>query len=51
MNNIEIIEVENKLDGSITEHVIIDRGNGEYTSMTKEHWDKLEAEREQSGTL
>ncbi len=33
------------------EHIIIDRGNGEYTSMTKEHWDKLEAEREQSGTL
>lgn len=31
--------------------VLIDRGNGEYTSMTKEHWDKLEAEREQSGTL
>jgi hypothetical protein len=33
------------------EHVIIDRGNNEFTSMTKEHWDKLEAEREQSGTL
>jgi hypothetical protein len=37
--------------GTITEHIIIDRGNGEYTSMPKEHWDKLEAEREQSGTL
>jgi hypothetical protein len=33
------------------EHAIIDRGNDEYTSMPKEHWDKLEAEREQSGTL
>jgi len=38
-------------DSDGVEHIIIDRGNGEYTSMTKEHWDKLQAEREQSGTL
>lgn len=50
MNNIEIIEVENKLDGSITEHVIIDRGNGEYTSMPKAVWDELEAAKE-NGTI
>jgi hypothetical protein len=31
--NIQIIEV----DG--TEHVIIDRGNDEFTSMTKEHYE------------
>lgn len=31
--NIQIIEV----DG--TEHVIIDRGNNEFTSMTKEHYE------------
>ena len=49
MDKIEIVEVESF--GKIVEHVIIDRGNGEFTSMTKEHWDKLEAEREQSGTL
>ena len=42
-------EIFTDLEG--IEHIIIDRGNGEYTSMTKEHWDKLEAEREQSGTL
>jgi hypothetical protein len=46
MTNIEIIE---GIDG--VEMVIIDRGNNEFTSMTKAHWDKLEAEREQSGTL
>ncbi len=46
MDNINFIT---DLDG--VEHIIIDRGNGEFTSMTKEHWDKLEAEREQSGTL
>jgi hypothetical protein len=26
------------------EHVIIDRGNGEYTSMTKEHYEAMQAE-------
>lgn len=42
-------EIFTDLEG--IEHIVIDRGNGEYTSMTKEHWDKLEAEREQNGTL
>jgi hypothetical protein len=46
MENIQIIE---GIDG--VEMVIIDRGNNEFTSMPKEHWDKLEAEREQSGIL
>ena len=45
------IEVENPLDGSVVAHVIIDRGNGEFTSMLKSTWDELEAQREQSGTL
>lgn len=40
MDNIKIIEVESF--GEITEHVIIDRGNGEFTSMTKEHYDLLQ---------
>ena len=30
-----------ELDG--TEHIIIDRGNGEFTSMTKAHYEELEA--------
>ena len=51
MENIKEIEVTNNLTGEVTKHIIIDRGNNEFTSMTKEHWDKLEAEREQSGTL
>ena len=45
MENIEIVEIQG------TEHVIIDRGNGEFTSMLKSTWDGLEAQREQSGTL
>ena len=38
-----------ELDGS--EHIIIDRGNGEFTSMPKSVWDELEAAKEASGTL
>jgi len=34
MDNVSFIEVENP-DGSLTQHAIIDRGNGEYTSMLK----------------
>jgi len=49
MNNVKIIEVEN-LDGSKTEHIIIDRGNEEFTSMPKSVWDELEAAKE-NGTI
>ena len=44
MDNIEIVKIESF--GEITEHVIIDRGNGEYTSMLKSTWDELEAAKE-----
>jgi hypothetical protein len=46
--NIEIIEIEG-LNG-VEQHVIIDRGNGEYTSMLKSTWDELEAAKE-NGTI
>ena len=39
---INIIEVEN-IDGTTTEHVIIDRGNGEFTSMPKSVYDAQQA--------
>ena len=42
MDKIKFIESENP-DGTITEHAIIDRGNGEFTSMTKAHYEELEA--------
>ena len=38
--NIQIIESTN-MDGLVTEHVIIDRGNNEFTSMTKEHYEAI----------
>lgn len=41
MDNIEIITVKD-MQGNDVEHVIIDRGNGEYTSMLKETYDKMQ---------
>jgi hypothetical protein len=42
---IEELIVE-QLDGSTVTHIIIDRGNGEFTSMPKSVWDELEAAKE-----
>ena len=39
MENIEIVTVT-ETDGTETEHVIIDRGNGEFTSMPKSVYDE-----------
>lgn len=49
MENIEIIEIE--AFGQVTQHVIIDRGNGEYTSMPKAVWDEQQKAAELGGTL
>ena len=43
MENVKFIEVTES-DGSITEHAIIDRGNGEYTSMLKSTYEAQQAE-------
>lgn len=40
MTNVKIIEVENPSDGSVIEHVIIDHGNDQFTSMPKAVWDE-----------
>jgi hypothetical protein len=33
------------------EHVIVDNGDGSFTSMLKSTWDELEAQKELGGTL
>ena len=38
MDNVTFIEIEG------VQHAIIDRGNGEFTSMPKEFYDKQQAE-------
>lgn len=45
MDNVTFIELPN-LDGSTTEHAIIDRGNGEFTSMLKSTYDEMIARNE-----
>ena len=42
MDNVTFIEVET-VNGTET-HAIIDRGNGEFTSMPKSEYDKQQAE-------
>jgi hypothetical protein len=46
MDNVTFIEIEFR--GVIQTHAIIDRGNGEYTSMPKAFYDEQQAQAEQS---
>jgi hypothetical protein len=39
MENITFIEVTSPFTNEVTEHAIIDRGNGEFTSMPKAVYD------------
>jgi hypothetical protein len=49
MDNVKIVEVESF--GEIQKHVIIDNGDGSFTSMTKAHYDELEAAKENGDTV
>ena len=42
-NNITVIDVEDFETKETIQHVIIDRGNGEYTSMLKSTYDEQQA--------
>ena len=42
MDKVTFIKVAG-IDGVEVEHAIIDRGNGEFTSMTKAHYEELQA--------
>jgi hypothetical protein len=43
MDNVTFIEIDS-LGGEVTTHAIIDRGNGEFTSMLKSIYDAMQAE-------
>jgi hypothetical protein len=49
MDNVTFVEVEN-VNGELVEHVIIDHGNDQFTSMPKIVWDELEGAKE-NGTI
>ena len=40
MNNVTFIKLS-QMDGTEVEHAIIDRGNGEFTSMLKSTYDEM----------
>jgi hypothetical protein len=46
MNNVTFIEITDAISGQVFEHAIIDRGNGEFTSMLKSTYDEMIAKRE-----
>jgi hypothetical protein len=39
MDNVTFIEITDAMTGDVAEHAIIDRGNGEFTSMPKAVYD------------
>ncbi len=44
MDNVTFIEVTDPLTNEVTEHAIIDHGNGEFTSMSKSEYERRQAE-------
>ena len=50
MDNITFIEVSN-FDGTTTTYAIIDRGNGEFTSMPKSVYDEMIVNQNQAPIL
>jgi len=43
MDNVTFIKNTDPITGDVIEHAIIDRGNGEFTSMLKSTYDELKA--------
>jgi len=44
MEKVTFYEVTEEITGKTIEHVLIDRGNEEYTSMPKSEYDRQQAE-------
>ena len=48
MENISEFEVTNTI-GDVLIYILIDRGNGEFTSMLKSEWDEQQAKQTEGG--
>jgi hypothetical protein len=44
MDKVTFIEVTEPITGEVVEHAIIDKGNGDFTSMSKAEYDRQQAE-------
>jgi hypothetical protein len=51
MENIQITQIFDEVTGEIQTHAIIDRGNGEFTSMLKSTYDEMIAAQGTQPTL
>ena len=51
MDNVTFIQVAHPVTGDLIEHAIIDRGNGEFTSMLKSTYDEMIAKQDEASTL
>ena len=51
MDNVTFVDKLDEFTGVTTTYAIIDRGNGEYTSMPKAVWDEQQKSAELGGTL
>ena len=43
MDNVTFIDITDAISGEIVKHAVINRGNGEYTSMPKSVYDEQQA--------
>jgi hypothetical protein len=48
MDNVSFIQLTDPITGEVVEHAIIDRGNGQFTSMLKSTYDEMIAQNEAS---
>ena len=44
MDNVTFLNITDTITGDVITHAIIDRGNGEFTSMLKSTYDAMQAE-------
>jgi hypothetical protein len=51
MEKVTYIKHTDPLTDEVTEHAIIDRGNGEFTSMLKSEYDRQQAEQSTLGLV
>jgi hypothetical protein len=51
MENVTFIEVIDPITSDVTTHAIIDRGNGEFTSMLKSTYDEMKKAQDEAETF
>lgn len=46
MDNVSFFDTTDPVTGETETHVVIDKGNGEFTTMPKTYWDEQQAAQE-----